>query len=260
MPGTSGKTETVAPYKVRFPQRDEADIAQEDESCEVTIDGKTERIRFHDYEKVYRYPGLYEQIISDELDCRSPKVVVDLLETQFSQLGDKAPRVFDVGAGNGIVAEELRRAGVKYIVGCDILTEAAIAAERDRPGLYRQYIVADLAALSKEDQTRLANADLNCLVIVGALGFGHIPTEAFLTAFGYIANGGLVGFNIKNDLLNSGHFSGFAEMIKDLVSNGSMKIVAQKSYRHRFSVTGEAIMYTAFVARKTAENSGNNKV
>lgn len=95
-------------------------------------------------------------------------------------------------------------------------------------------------------------------MIVGALGFGHIPTEAFLTAFGYIADGGLVGFNIKNDLLNRGHFSGFAEMISDLVSNGSMEIVAQESYRHRLSVTGEPIMCTAFVARKTAEKSGTN--
>ena len=258
MSGNSGKPQNVTPYKLGFPQRDEPGIAQEDESCEVTIDGKAERIRFHDYAKVYRYPGLYEQIISDELDCRSPKVVVDLLETQLSQLGDKAPRVFDVGAGNGIVAEELRRIGVEYIVGCDILKEAAVAAERDRPGLYSQYLVADLTALPREDQARLANADLNCLVIVGALGFGHIPTEAFLAAFGYVAIGGLVGFNVKNELLNSGHFSGFAEMIKDLVSNGSMEIVAQKSYRHRLSVTGEPIMYTAFVARKTAEKPGNS--
>lgn len=137
MSGTLGETVTATPpYKVRFPQRDGAGIAQEDESCEVTIDGTTERIRFHDYPKVYRYPGLYEQIISDELDCRSPKVVVDLLETQLSQLGDKAPRVFDVGAGNGIVGEELRRVGVQYIIGCDILKEAAVAAERDRLGLY----------------------------------------------------------------------------------------------------------------------------
>lgn len=258
MSGTSGQNGTVVPYQVRFPQREEHSIAQEDESCEVTIDGKIERIRFHDYPKLYRYPGLYEQVISDELDCCSPKVVVDLLETQLAQLGGKAPRVFDVGAGNGIVGEELRRIGVKYIVGCDILQEAAVAAERDRPGLYSEYIVADLTALPEEDQKRLANADLNCLVIVGALGSGHIPTEAFLAAFGYIASGGLIGFNVKDDLLNSGHFSGFAEMMRDLVSNVSMEILAQKSYRHRLSVTGEPIMYTALVARKLAKTSGNN--
>ncbi|KAL9116484.1 MAG: hypothetical protein Q9187_006993, partial [Circinaria calcarea] len=138
--------------------------------------------------------------------------------------------------------------------------EAAVAAERDRPGLYSEYIVADLTTLPKEDQERLANAGLNCLVIVGALGFGHIPTEAFLAAFGYISSGGLIGFNIKDELLDSGHFSGFAEMIRDLISEGSMEIVTQKSYRHRLSVTGEPIMYTALVARKLAKISSNDGV
>ena len=39
-------------------------------------------------------------------------------------------RVLDVGAGNGMVGEELDRMGAKHIVGVDIIPEAAEAAQR----------------------------------------------------------------------------------------------------------------------------------
>lgn len=158
--------------------------------------------------------------------------------------------MLDIGAGNGMVGEELRKVGAGYILGSDILPEAKVAAERDRPGVYDEYIVADLTALSEKHHVRFAAARLNCMVVVGALGFGDIPTEAFLSAFAYVADGGLVGFNIKKEFLGDGHGSGFAEMVKGAVGKGAMEVLVRERYRHRLSVTGEALFYVAFVARK----------
>ncbi len=49
-----------------------------------------------------------------------------------------------------------RHVGVAHSVGVDILPEASTAAERDRPGLYADYLVTDLTALDAEDSRRLA--------------------------------------------------------------------------------------------------------
>ena len=54
-------------FSFNFPHRDSPDeIAQEAESVDVTFlpstsqCEQTERIRFHDYPKIYAYPSLYE--------------------------------------------------------------------------------------------------------------------------------------------------------------------------------------------------------
>ena len=41
-------------------------------------------------------------------------------------------------------------AGVDTVVGIDIIEEAAMALERDRPGIYSEYFVEDLTSLPSE--------------------------------------------------------------------------------------------------------------
>ena len=56
-------------------------------------------------------------------ECRSPAEVVGLLGRQLEADGvdPEELSVLDVGAGNGIVGEELRALGVSGLVGVDIL-------------------------------------------------------------------------------------------------------------------------------------------
>lgn len=49
-----------------------------------------------------------------------------------------------MGAGNGIVAEELVNLGLDDVIGVDIIEEAKQAAFRDRPEVYSDYIFDDL--------------------------------------------------------------------------------------------------------------------
>ena len=45
-------------FEVKFPQEDEtADIQQSEEIIEIIV---KQRIRIHDYETMFSYPGLYE--------------------------------------------------------------------------------------------------------------------------------------------------------------------------------------------------------
>lgn len=241
---------TSAPtYELRFPQRDESGVAQDEEWCEVLEDGRVTRIRFHDYADIFDRPGLYEQLFAQELECESPDVVVGLLAPEAKRRGIDL-RVLDVGAGNGMVGEELRAAGAEVVVGCDILPEAKRAALRDRPGVYDDYVAADLTDLPPADRKTLEDARFNALTIVAALGFGDIPCEAFVSAFDMVADGGLVAFNIKQEFLGTDDGSGFAQLVKRAADDGTIEVVARKPYRHRLSVTGEALHYVAFVGVK----------
>jgi predicted TPR repeat methyltransferase len=111
-------------------------------------------ILFHNYDEVFDIPGLYETLFYDTLDCCSPSYVVNLLEDVANEWDAELSnfRVLDVGAGNGMVGDELRNRGASKVVGVDIIEEAKEATLRDRPGVYDDYRVADLTNLPKTDK------------------------------------------------------------------------------------------------------------
>jgi predicted TPR repeat methyltransferase len=239
------------PFDLSFPT-DNADADQDAESCVVVLDGQRRRIRFHDYDEIYRVPGLYEHLFYDVLDCRSPEVVVGLLHEQL-QAGDHDPadlQVLDLGAGNGMVGERLAAIGCGTVVGVDILPEAADATERDRAGVYTEYVVGDLTAPSAEVRDALGRYRFGVMTTVAALGFGDVPPDAFGYAFDLLVPGGWLAFCIKEDFLADDEPSGFARLIRQLIERGDLEVLAERRYRHRLSAQGDPLHYVAMIARK----------
>ncbi|MBF6618737.1 MAG: class I SAM-dependent methyltransferase [Patulibacter sp.] len=231
------------------------DLDQHEEWCQLVSPEGVQRIRFHDYDVMFSIPGLYERIYRDEVQCTSPTVVRDLL-TEDLQAADVDPaslRVLDLGAGNGMVAEELRELGVETIFGLDILPEAKTAAERDRPGVYEEYHVADLTAPNPVVDEALRASDANCLTTVAALGFGDIPPRAFANTFDYLDDGGWVAMTIKDDFVTHGDQSGFSQLLQRMNAEGALEIVTDHRYQHRLAVSGEPLFYHAYVARKRGD-------
>ncbi len=242
-------------FTLSFPESEGDQVDQDEERCEVTFEGETRELRFHDYAEIYAIPGLYEQLFYEELECASPRVVCEALGRELAARG-RAPetlRVLDVGAGNGMVGERLRELGASVVVGADILPEAAAAARRDRPDVYDDYLVADLTDLDAEESDRLSDPDFNCLVTVAALGFGDIPPEAFTVAFNHVRPGALVALTIKEDFLGDGDGSGFSRLVEQALADGALKVLARRRYRHRLSMTGEPLHYVAVVAEKARD-------
>jgi predicted TPR repeat methyltransferase len=246
---------STAEYDIRLPSAGERRFDQDEEWCEVLVDGRPRRIRFHDYDEIYSIPGLYEHLFYELLECDSPRAVVDLLGRELNELGRGAStlRVLEVGAGNGMVGEELDELGVPTIVGVDIIEEAAMAAERDRPGTYDDYLVVDLTAIPPDVHESMRGRGFNCLVTVAALGFGDIPPDAFANAYNLVEPGGLIAFNIKEDFLTDGDGSGFANLIKQGLADGALEVKAEQRYRHRLSIAGEPLHYVAMVAAKRSD-------
>lgn len=243
--------ENQTKFPLRFPSPDQV-LAQDEEWCEVKMDGKWRRLRFHDYDEVYKVPGLYECLFYRTLKCNSPLRVVSALEQQMREFRQtpESLRVLDVGAGNGMVGAALHHIGVQRCVGVDIIPEARDAADRDRPWAYDDYLVVDLTDLPEDAEQTLRRHRLNCLTTVAALGFGDIPPKAFLNALNVIDTPAWLAFNVKEDFIHPSDGSGFASLVQQLAAEEVIQIQSYRRYRHRLSIAGEPLYYIAMVATK----------
>lgn len=240
-------------FELRVPSHAHG-LRQDEEWFELRREGRWVRMRMHDYAELFADQGLYEALVYELLECRSPGRVAALLKNTLADVGCEGERlrVLDLGAGNGIVAEELRKRGVESIVGVDILENAREAAERDRPGVYDDYLVADLTDLEPSARERLDARNLNCLVSVAALGFGDIPPLVFANALDAIACPGWAAFTIKEEFLTQRDATGFSRLVRDLEAAGVLRIDARHRLWHRLSLSGRKLFYVALIARKLA--------
>lgn len=256
--GNDSEPAATPRYDIRFPPSGSA-LDQDGEFCEVLLEGEWRNIRFHDYGRLYEHPGLYEQVFYERLECSSHRRVASMLGDVLRERGQASAylRVLEVGAGNGVVAEELRQLGVAHIVGVDIIPEARDAAERDRPGVYDDYLVCDLTRLDARELAVLQATRPNALVTVAALGFGDIPPAAFEAAFNLVAPGAWIAFNAKLTFLSARDESGFASLLRKMIAADIIEIEAYRVYCHRRSMRGERLYYAALVARKRADIPGS---
>jgi hypothetical protein len=256
-PSTNGGSEAshtalIAPTipEIRIPSN--PTLTQDEEWIEVEVDGRWQRHRLHDYHELYSIPGLYEGLFNRLLKCSSPIRVVSLLADVMSEAGDNIEdlRVLDLGAGSGLVGYELQNHNIDVVVGADIIEEAKMAALRDRPWCYDDYFIADFTKLDVVTDAEIRAYNLNALTCVAALGFGDIPTAAFLQALDLISTPGWVAFNIKEMFVQEKDVSGFDAMIRELARRDVLRIEAYRRYQHRLSCAGEPLYYIALVAQK----------
>ena len=245
--------------KIILPDASSTDLSQDQEWCDVLVEGRRRRVRFHDYHELFRIPGLYEGIFYRELKCCSPTRTALLLDELVRDAGERFEdlRVLDVGAGNGMVGDELQARHAEYIVGIDIIPEAQMATQRDRPGVYDDYVVADLTELAEGKEKRLREARCNCLTSVAALGFGDMPAAAFAKALDLVETPGWVAFTIKEDFLRDEDASGFSQLVRSLSRRRILQLQAYRRFSHRLSVSGEKLYYVAMVARKLRDLPGD---
>ena len=244
-------------HRVQFPKKELSNTDQDESYFFLHGTSNKRKIKFHDYDEIYQVPGLYEQIFYDRLKCTSPSKVSAILESSIKQSQGNFTelRVLDLGAGNGMMGEELKKRGISRLIGIDIIPEAYDAAIRDRPGVYDAYYVEDFCELSEEKKEEIESWQCDCMVTVAALGFGDIPTKAFVKAFNIIKTKGWVGFNIKETFLDRSDETGFSTMIRELIFSKYLGIDHIERYRHRLSIDGEPLYYFAVVGRKNADIS-----
>ena len=248
----NGRLPFASRYAVRLPAPNCRKLAQ-DEAYFYLGDGlESVKIRFHDYAEIYDRPGLYEQLFYERLKCESPQSMAGWLADSVAETGTgiHSLRVLDLGAGNGMVGEELAKVGVARLVGVDILPAAKEATERDRPGIYDAYYIGDLTQSQTKLTADLSEWRFNCLASVAALGFGDIPTEAFISAYNLVEDDGWICFNIKETFLSEKDDTGFSLLVRSLLLAQRLEVHRLIRYRHRYSIDGDPLFYYGIVGRK----------
>ncbi|ROV92982.1 hypothetical protein VMCG_09001 [Cytospora schulzeri] len=156
---------------MRFPQGDEKGVPQDDEWCELVEGDTITRMRL-------------AQAMASLLREQLPLVLHDKSDGE-----DKAKlRVLDLGAVNGMFREEIRSAVCGHGDGLTRrindhrglrhpFPEAKASSDRDRPGMYNAYVVADIteyinAPLSDPTEATLFLQGFNVLASISALAFG----------------------------------------------------------------------------------------
>jgi hypothetical protein len=212
------------------------------------------RIGFHDYAAIYAVPGLYEHVFYDALRMRSTEEVVRMYGEVLGRLGlDPAgQRVIDFGAGNGLGGDHLRSLGAGEVVGVDLEPMARTAAQRDRPGVYDDYLVGDLGAWSESELDRLRQPPPSALLALSAVGLGHVPCSVMERALGLLGTGGIYGFAVAPPLLPgstdpAGQASGYPELLRSLAED--TELLRREEYVHRYRADGSEDLGIAFVGR-----------
>ena len=227
------------------------DGAGRDQAAESLVvrfaDGREERMRLHEYDRVYAIPGLYEEVVQRRLECLSPRVLADAL-LAHAGLAPEDLRVFDLAAGNGVTGEELAARGVAELVGSDNIPEARDAAERDRPGLYSTYVVGDIDE-TPELRELVRSHSLKALVCAGALGLGHISAASFDRLWSEFPAGSLFSASVEESLAEPGG-SDFGDYLAELDSGDEAEVLQRERFRHRSLMGGGEVHYLAVVARK----------
>ena len=243
-------------FKIRFPKIDTKNLGQDEEYFYLLDpDDKKRKILFHEYAEIYKIKGLYEHLFYERLKCTSPNKVAEVLRYTLSQAQENFTelRVLDLGAGNGMMGEELRKYGCARLVGADIINEASEACQRDRPTVYDAYEVVDFCNLTEKQMEDLQGWSFNCLTTVAALGFGDIPAKAFIEAFNILQGKGWIAFNIKETFLDKNDTTGFSVTIRELIFSDYLDIYYLERYRHRLSMEGQPLYYFAIAGRKNAD-------
>ncbi|VAX29233.1 hypothetical protein MNBD_NITROSPIRAE02-1454 [hydrothermal vent metagenome] len=242
-------------YRIQFPKRGTEKLEQDEAFFYLVEPAGKKKIRFHDYDVIYSKPDLYEQLFYERLKCQSPAKISEILKHSLSQSEYNLSelRVLDLGAGNGMMGEALKKHGVSRLIGVDIIDEAQQAAERDRLGIYDAYYVADFCNLKEDLHDEITSWMPDCLTTVAALGFGDIPPRAFITAFNLIQSKGWIAFNIKETFLDHTDTSGFSRMIRELIFSRYLDIYHLERYRHRMSMDGKPLYYFGLSGRKHSD-------
>lgn len=242
-------------YNIKFPITEPHQLNQDEAFCYLVENSHEIKLRFHEYDEIYKKPGLYEQLFYDRLKCSSPETVAGILAKVLreNRVEMSALRVLDLGAGNGMMGEQLHSVGVARVVGVDISEEAYKACERDRPGIYDSYVVSNLCDIDDSTRDDLSAWQIDCLTCVAALGFGDIPAKAFANAFNLVAASGWIAFNIKDSFFLESDSSCLSDLIKSLLVSDVLEIHHLERYKHRLSIDGRPLFYYALVGKKEAD-------
>src|SRR4051812_45470292 len=150
-----------------------------------------------------------------------------------------------MGAGNGVVGEELHARGARVVAGPDGVEAARDAARRDRPELYDVYAIAGVDEVTVEQL--VAEHGLNTLTSAGALGIGHVEVSDVARWWAAFPPGSWFAATVPLDVADPA-----GENLPGALAEAdpTTQVVRHETFVHRRRMSGETITYSVVVAHK----------
>ena len=171
---------------------------------ETSLEGAYSLKTPEDSVKLYRdWAETYDSGFADKMGYVYARNVAEAL---LGELGGATPEVLDIGAGTGLVAEELPGLTVDAI---DISQEMLDVA--GAKGLYRERICADLTK-----PLDIADAKYGAMVSAGVFTHGHVGPSCLPELMRIAAPGAVFVLGINSEVFDSAGFgSAFAGLVAD---------------------------------------------
>lgn len=208
--------------------------------------GAARETGLHDYAALYAVTGLYDAAYAVVLQGGSPRLLAEVLGEVVPEPERARLRVLDVGAGSGAVGAALAAVGFRRISGTDLEPASEVALRRDRPDVYVRARTTDLARLTPDDVRWIGGVAPEVVTVAGAVGFGHLPVEAFAALTRLLPPGALLALAVAPDLATEAALAGHAA----LLLGPAWTQVARREGVHRQSATGP-LGVAALVLRRT---------
>lgn len=210
--------------------------------------GRNVETGLHDYAALYQVPGLYEATYFVRLGGRAPHLLVEALAEVVPRPERPGLQVLDVGAGTGVVGEQLAAVGFRRIAGTDVEPASEWAVSRDRAGLYQELRTMDLTGLSDDDLRWLRTPAPQVATIAGAIGFGHLPVDALAALTRVLPDGGLLALTIAHGFEHDPELADHAT----LLLGPAYRLRARRQGLHRQTAEGARLDIAALVLERTA--------
>ena len=177
---------------------------------ETSLEGAYSLKTPEDSVNLYRdWAETYDSGFADEMGYVYAKNVAAAL---LGELAGTTPEVLDIGAGTGLIAEELPGISVD---GIDISQEMLDVA--GSKGLYRERICADLT-----QPLSIADAKYGAMVSAGVFTHGHVGPSCLPELMRIAAPGAVFVLGINSEVFDS---AGFGSAFAGLVADGKVEPV-----------------------------------
>lgn len=133
----------------------------------------------------------------------------------------ESSKILDVGAGTGLVGEELHKRKFTNIDGFD--PSQALLNEAEKKGIYSHLFVD---VLGPNHQVKVAGNTYDAAICVGVFTLNHVKAEGAMDEMARVVRpGGLICFTIREDVMFELEY-GYEEKMQELCRNQVWKLVS----------------------------------
>ncbi|XP_078379612.1 methyltransferase-like protein 27 isoform X2 [Oculina patagonica] len=184
---------------------------------------------FEDLMEFYKEAAsVYDKDVKANRGYVGPETGAEILANTLKQFKfSEDARILDVGAGTGLVGEELVK---RKFINIDALDASeAILKEAEKKGVYKSFFVD---VLGPNQRLQMADNCYDAAIAVGVFTLNHVKAEgAFDEMARVVRSGGLVCFTIREDVMFEEEY-GYQNKMDQLCRDKVWKLVSQSKEQY----------------------------